>query len=306
MNFEEIIRIITNVPTYVWVIAIVFVAWMIFLFKIENKNNYPSINLAENNLDKYLISRKKKDKIDYVLETSDKLHYLRKLNDSYIFNDNVEVEYEIDVILKSSQQYARFDFREKLKELFLKEPDKYKGIIEPILENKQKFEEYSLRINQLDNISSSRNHDGIDIETYKDIEEKIFNENIKKPIVDIAFFTYPVYRTGSGRETVHDMEVLWLKDIEEIIKEISDDKISKEQRQNERSLMSDSLRYDVLKRDNFRCTICGRTAADGIKLHVDHIMPIAKGGKTEMSNLRTLCNQCNVGKSDKWDDNGIN
>ena len=70
--------------------------------------------------------------------------------------------------------------------------------------------------------------------------------------------------------------------------------------------MSDSLRYDVLKRDNFRCTICGRTAADGIKLHVDHIMPIAKGGKTEMNNLRTLCNQCNSGKSDKWDEGGVN
>lgn len=67
----------------------------------------------------------------------------------------------------------------------------------------------------------------------------------------------------------------------------------------QRRLMSDSLRYDVLRRDGFRCQICGATQKDGVKLHVDHIYPVSKGGKTEMSNLRTLCERCNMGKSDK-------
>lgn len=67
----------------------------------------------------------------------------------------------------------------------------------------------------------------------------------------------------------------------------------------QRRLMKDSLRYDVLARDGFRCQICGATADDGYKLHVDHILPVSKGGKTEMSNLRTLCERCNMGKSDK-------
>lgn len=80
----------------------------------------------------------------------------------------------------------------------------------------------------------------------------------------------------------------------------------KEAIRQERSKLSASLRYDVLKRDNFRCTICGRSAADGVTLHVDHIKPVSKGGKTEMSNLRTLCDYCNLGKSDKYDPNGMN
>ena len=67
----------------------------------------------------------------------------------------------------------------------------------------------------------------------------------------------------------------------------------------ERSLMTDSLRYDILKRDNFRCQICGASASDGVKLHVDHIIPVSKGGKTEPSNLQTLCERCNLGKSNK-------
>lgn len=67
----------------------------------------------------------------------------------------------------------------------------------------------------------------------------------------------------------------------------------------ERRKMNDSIRYDVLIRDGRRCVLCGATARDGVKLHVDHIIPLAKGGKTEMSNLRTLCERCNMGKRDK-------
>ena len=67
----------------------------------------------------------------------------------------------------------------------------------------------------------------------------------------------------------------------------------------QRRLMSDSMRYDVLRRDNFRCQICGATQKDGVKLHVDHIVPVSKGGRTEMSNLRTLCERCNMGKGAK-------
>lgn len=60
-----------------------------------------------------------------------------------------------------------------------------------------------------------------------------------------------------------------------------------------------SLRYDVLKRDNFTCQVCGRTISDGAKLEVDHRVPIAKGGKSTMDNLWTLCFECNRGKSTK-------
>ncbi|MBP3922045.1 MAG: topoisomerase DNA-binding C4 zinc finger domain-containing protein [Ruminiclostridium sp.] len=32
---------------------------------------------------------------------------------------------------------------------------------------------------------------------------------------------------------------------------------------------------------------------------MDHIVPVSKGGKSIPSNLRTLCERCNIGKSDK-------
>ena len=63
------------------------------------------------------------------------------------------------------------------------------------------------------------------------------------------------------------------------------------------------LRFNILKRDKYKCTICGRSPAStfGIELHIDHIIPFSKGGRTVENNLRTLCNQCNIGKSDKLD-----
>jgi len=55
-----------------------------------------------------------------------------------------------------------------------------------------------------------------------------------------------------------------------------------------------------MKRDNFKCQLCGRNPATeaGVILHVDHIVPWSKGGETEIGNLQTLCMQCNLGKGD--------
>lgn len=59
-----------------------------------------------------------------------------------------------------------------------------------------------------------------------------------------------------------------------------------------------SVRFEVFKRDKFKCQYCGRYAPDVI-LEVDHILPVSKGGKNEIINLLTSCFDCNIGKSDK-------
>lgn len=60
------------------------------------------------------------------------------------------------------------------------------------------------------------------------------------------------------------------------------------------------LRYRILVRDNFTCQKCGRSpnANPGIVLHIDHIQPFSKGGRTSIENLQVLCSECNIGKSD--------
>jgi hypothetical protein len=58
------------------------------------------------------------------------------------------------------------------------------------------------------------------------------------------------------------------------------------------------LRFKVLRRDGYRCRLCGLTCDDGVTLEVDHMIARAKGGRTEEKNLWTLCHPCNNGKSD--------
>lgn len=62
------------------------------------------------------------------------------------------------------------------------------------------------------------------------------------------------------------------------------------------------IRYKILNRDNFLCVKCGRGVKNGIKLQVDHMEPFSIGGLTEIKNLQTLCNECNIGKSNKYVD----
>lgn len=63
--------------------------------------------------------------------------------------------------------------------------------------------------------------------------------------------------------------------------------------------VSARLRHQILERDGFKCLDCGASPANGALLEVDHTIPISKGGSNALSNLRTLCSDCNRGKSDR-------
>jgi hypothetical protein len=78
-------------------------------------------------------------------------------------------------------------------------------------------------------------------------------------------------------------------------KDISTVRIKAKEERREAPL---KMRLKVLQKDNFRCVLCGKSPAinPGTVLHVDHLIPFSKNGKTVISNLRTLCAECNWGK----------
>lgn len=67
---------------------------------------------------------------------------------------------------------------------------------------------------------------------------------------------------------------------------------------SKRKKLSNKIRFEVFKRDNFTCQYCGVKAPE-VVLNVDHIEPISKGGTNDIYNLVTSCFECNNGKSDK-------
>jgi len=62
-----------------------------------------------------------------------------------------------------------------------------------------------------------------------------------------------------------------------------------------------NIRWEVLKRDTYACRKCGRSPGKGktTELEIDHIIPVAKHGTIDASNLQTLCRECNQGKKDR-------
>lgn len=65
---------------------------------------------------------------------------------------------------------------------------------------------------------------------------------------------------------------------------------------NERGYIDRKTRYRILQRDNSTCQRCGRTPADGVKLHIDHKIPVEFGGESSDENYWVLCQECNEGK----------
>lgn len=85
--------------------------------------------------------------------------------------------------------------------------------------------------------------------------------------------------------------------IQVLDRKLSSSEFAKEQR----TLMTKKLREDIKARDNYTCCNCGNSTRiePNLLLEIDHIIPVAKGGRTEKENLQTLCWKCNRSKSDK-------
>ena len=66
------------------------------------------------------------------------------------------------------------------------------------------------------------------------------------------------------------------------------------------------LRWKVMQRDRYRCVKCGASPATDLtcRLHVDHVVPFSRGGKTVLENLQVLCEACNLGKASRIEHNG--
>ena len=73
---------------------------------------------------------------------------------------------------------------------------------------------------------------------------------------------------------------------------------NKNNNKTKRNPIDSRLRHEVFKRDGYKCLECGATNKEKV-LHADHIISVAQGGSDELENLQTLCEDCNLAKSDK-------
>ena len=202
--------------------------------------------------------------------------------------------------MPSKSKFDRFNFDAALDKHISVNLDHYLDLFKKIYANQQGYQQYMREVNNVIRQDLVKPHEARKDFLYSKIEAHICEKYKLHPTLTTCFLCSVSYSSPKGKNQYQKEHLYSLQDVqmhyEQVLqtqKHLTDEM---RRRQAERAKMSPSLRYSVLKRDHFRCQICGATQSDGVKLHVDHIVPIAKGGKTELSNLRTLCDRCNLGK----------
>jgi hypothetical protein len=102
----------------------------------------------------------------------------------------------------------------------------------------------------------------------------------------------------ANRETTIDEELgHFMEEKPSVLDEVDSSPPSSGLQRSSRSI-SWRIRFLVMRRDAFKCRVCGRSPANDsiVVLHIDHIKAWSTGGETVMDNLQTLCEQCNIGK----------
>ena len=237
---------------------------------------------------------------------SRRLAGLKKLNSQYHFDMSIRYKYDYYVKLPNKRSFDAFEPYSYYGGLVTEDKQNYELLFRNLENNKQLQTQYYNDLNSLPREiprEVCEKHTRVPYALINKQEKKLVNDAILRPVIESYAVFHVSYISPKGRKGYSKS---FSCPISQLSQNYNQHVVTKDMRAFQRSLMTDSLRYDVMKRDGFRCVLCGRTANDGVKLHVDHILPVAKGGKTEMSNLRTLCEYCNLGKSAKYDPNGLN
>ncbi|MEE1155392.1 MAG: HNH endonuclease [Acutalibacteraceae bacterium] len=104
----------------------------------------------------------------------------------------------------------------------------------------------------------------------------------------------------SVTDTINRVSWNWLEERYNKLKSIGfEATLNEYNSKTQRKLMTHQLKMQIKQRDNYTCQNCGKYMPDEVGLHIDHIIPIAKGGKSVPSNLRVLCSKCNGKKGAK-------
>lgn len=109
-----------------------------------------------------------------------------------------------------------------------------------------------------------------------------------------------LWLTFRGNSELHCMSVAEDRtDIEDCKGLPGTTELKNKKKKSNRAGIPPKLRHEIFQRDEFTCQHCGASPRKDLSvvIEVDHIVPVSKGGGNEPSNLQTLCDKCNAGKS---------
>ena len=231
----------------------------------------------------------------YVLTNSEALNKLKELNEKYVFYEIPKLEfinkYDNEIMYNeiSVRDYLVYQLQFKAKEV--------KSSMERTRENQVNFSRYREDI-------SSKCILGINTENVKLrflfllFERNLFKKYTLRPQINYSIFVRLILTDINGKFKTTKYKIFSVEEIYDILYKLSKrngnfylvPEIWESICRVERGKVSNKMRFSIYKRDNYRCKKCGRRTDD---LEIDHIFPIAKGGKSTYDNLQTLCRRCN-------------
>lgn len=230
------------------------------------------------------------------------------LNEEQNFHHINSECYKFTSVCNSKKSFDKLNLDDYMKYIIEHNEKNIASIINKVEDNNDKYDSYCTDLKSIPSVVSLKQIQNykMTLKGFKRLEDRAC-ENVKlKPRLKIHIFLSAKYVSPKGKNTYEKHKEFSYDKIQLMYYRAKRSKMLKteleEQKKKERTKMTDSLRYDILKRDDYRCQICGVTAKEGAKLHVDHIKPISKGGLTVPDNLQTLCDRCNLGKSDKYEE----
>lgn len=250
----------------------------------------------------FVIRKMIKKENEEVSKSSIKIQELNKLNEKYHFKRITKKKHNIIDREYSRKSLERVTGSSIIKYHIENNIDLIRTDIENAIYNIDLLEEYTKEVDKIINYKSE-NKTNYSLKKFQKIENRVLNDSIHKRkefLIKLKLEVY--YRSNAGKVNETRYGNYSFEDLVKLYKEWQNGNKYEETIKQERKIMNDDIRYNILKRDNFTCKLCGISAKDGAKLHVDHIIPVSKGGKTIMSNLQTLCDRCNMGKSNKMED----
>lgn len=244
-----------------------------------------------------------KEYVKLVREYSRWFHNIQSINSHTTFIDvNEEHKYSFD--LSSKAQFDRFDFDKAFQNVVAEDKDSFNEWLRITTLNAKENERYQSQIEQAYEKTPEKEipiH-RVNKKLWDTIEKKMCSVAILQPALAVVVVLKAEYTSPAGVNYYDDYRFYDRDDVCAMLKRVRELEEFQNSKVYQRRKMSPKLRYEVLKRDGFRCVLCGRGREDGVKLEVDHIIPVSKGGRTTMSNLRTLCMDCNRGKGDHYEE----
>lgn len=238
----------------------------------------------------FFISRHAKKNVE---QTSNILEGLLEINQGYVFYD-VDAEITLEYPQDTMEDYQNASFNRLFMSTVQKKIDAFEEVFGWANGNNIQFGMYKKELEDLPNWTEKDDDCGrrVQFRLYHKWEQKLVNDAVYgTPVTQPVFHVVKQYIPVKGK-ALSETRTYSMAEAKEFVRLAKEHEAEKQRRAAARKAASAELRYSVLQRDGFRCTLCGRSPAECVSLHVQPIMPLPKSEKPTADYYRTVCNEC--------------